>query len=101
MIDILCVLFGTDNLRTTCTRYLKSLFIAFISCQYKYNHVQQNFNGLNTDGSFTTASSRVPRKKSMIGADIIIFGIIKGDFLLYIDNGMLCVLLRIASMRRF
>ena len=29
------------------------------------------------------------------------FGIIKGDFLFYIENGILCVLIRIASMRRF
>ena len=40
-------------------------------------------------------------KKSMIAADIIIFGIIWGDFLFYIDKCMLCVLIRIASMRRF
>ena len=37
--------------------------------------------------------------KHPIAADIIIFGIIQGDFLFYIDNGMLCVLIRIASMR--
>ena len=29
------------------------------------------------------------------------FGIILGDFLFYIENGILCVLIRIASMRRF
>ena len=37
----------------------------------------------------------------MIAADIIISGIIKNDFLFYNDNGMLCVLIRIASMRQF
>ena len=37
----------------------------------------------------------------MIAADIIISGIIKNEFLFYIDNGVLCVLIRIASMRRF
>ena len=39
--------------------------------------------------------------KHSIAADVILFGIIKGDFLFYIDNVMLCVLIRIASMRRF
>ena len=29
------------------------------------------------------------------------FEIIKGGFLFYIENGVLCVLIRIASMRRF
>ena len=29
------------------------------------------------------------------------FGIIKGDFPFYIENGILCVLIRIASVRRF
>ena len=37
-------------------------------------------------------------KKNPIAADIILFGIISGD-LLYIDNGMSCVLIKIASMR--
>ena len=32
---------------------------------------------------------------------IDIFGIIKSDFHYYIDTGMLCVLIRIASMRLF
>ena len=39
--------------------------------------------------------------KNPIAGGIIIFEIIKSDFLFYIDNGMLCVLIRIASMRRF
>ena len=34
-------------------------------------------------------------------AEVIVFGIISGDFLFYIDNGLLCVLIRIASLRRF
>ena len=38
--------------------------------------------------------------KNPIAAAIIVFGIISGDFLFYIENGMLCVLIRIASMRR-
>ena len=38
--------------------------------------------------------------KNLIAADISVFGIILGDFLFYIDNGMLCVLNRIASLRR-
>ena len=45
--------------------------------------------------------SRVPNKKNPTAADIIVFGIILGDFLSYIDNGMLCVFIRIASTRRF
>ena len=36
-----------------------------------------------------------------IAADIIVFVIISGHFLFYIENGMLCVLIRIASLRRF
>ena len=39
--------------------------------------------------------------KNPIAADIIVFGISSGEFLLYIDNGMLQVLIRIASMKRF
>ena len=39
--------------------------------------------------------------KHHIVADIIIVGIILGDFRFHIDNDMLCVLVRIASMRRF
>ena len=38
--------------------------------------------------------------KSLTATDITVFGIISGDFLFYIDNGMLCVLIRIAWMRR-
>ena len=38
-------------------------------------------------------------KKNLTAADIIIFGIILGAFLFFIDNGMLCMLIRIASMR--
>ena len=36
--------------------------------------------------------------KNPIAADIIVFGIISGDFL---GEGMLCELIRIALMRRF
>ena len=45
--------------------------------------------------------SRVPNKKNPTAADIIVFWIALGDFLSYIDNGMLCVFIRIASTRRF
>ena len=40
--------------------------------------------------------SGIPNKMNPIPADIIVFGIISGDF-----HGMLCVLIRIASMRQF
>ena len=57
------------------------------------------------DGSFTSAPSNSflspHNKTNPIAADIIVFGIISGDFLFYINNGMLCVIIRIASMRRF
>ena len=39
--------------------------------------------------------------KTPISADIIIFGIIKDGFPFYIDSSMLCVIIRLASMRRF
>ena len=39
--------------------------------------------------------------KNPIDADIIVFGDNFGWFAFYIDNDMLCVLIRIASMRRF
>ena len=39
--------------------------------------------------------------KNPIAPDSLMFGIFWGDFLFYIDNGMLKVLIRIASMRRF
>ena len=39
---------------------------------------------------------------SIAAADIIVFWLILGDFFFfYIDNDMLCVLIRIASMRLF
>ena len=41
------------------------------------------------------------QEKNLIAADISIFEIIEGDFLFYIDNVMLCVVYRIALMRRF
>ena len=41
------------------------------------------------------------RKNNPIAADIIVFGIILVGFLSYTDNGMLCVLIRIASVRQF
>ena len=39
--------------------------------------------------------------KNPIAADIIIFGIIRVIFFSILNNVMFCVLLRIASMRRF
>ena len=47
---------------------------------------------------FQTCSC-VPNQEHPIAADIIVFGIISGDFLydFDFDNGMLCVLIRIAS----
>ena len=45
--------------------------------------------------------SGVPNKKNPIAADIIMFEIILGEFLFYVENSMLCVLIKIASMRRF
>ena len=49
---------------------------------------------------FQTGSWVLSLKKT-IAADIIVFGIILGDFHFHIDNGMLCVLIKIASMRSF
>ena len=37
--------------------------------------------------------------KNPIDADIIVFGMNSGDFLFYIDNSMMCVLIRIALVR--
>ena len=45
--------------------------------------------------------SCVPNQNCPITADMIVSGIISDDLLFYIDNGMLCVLIRIASMRQF
>ena len=67
-------------------------------CQWNIPHTM--YSGSNTDGSFTTAVSTSflsPWKK----AHSCRFGIIKGVFLIHIENGILCVLIRIASMRRF
>ena len=47
------------------------------------------------------ARTWIASRQNTIAADIILFGIIKGDFLFYIDNGMLCVIFRFALMRRF
>ena len=62
--------------------------------------IQQNFSGSNTDGSSTTAVSNSflsPLKKSHSSR----LRLFKGIFAFYIENGMLCVLIRIASLRRF
>ena len=64
-------------------------------------YIQQTFSGSHTDGSVTTAISnsflRLLEKSHGCR-----FRIIQGDFLFsYIENGILCVLIRIASTRRF
>ena len=61
--------------------------------------IQKNFSGSNTDGSFTTAVSNSflsPKEKThpMQVCDNL------GSYLILI-NGILCVLIRIASTRRF
>ena len=53
-----------------------------------------------------TPIARLPRlfrtrSKGPFAVDIIIVGVISEDFLFYTDKGMLCVLSRITSMRRF
>ena len=72
------------------------LYLIWVSiCQ-----LQWNFSGSNTDCSFTTAISnsflspleKIPKLQILDNL---------GDFLFYIENGVLCVLIRIASMRRF
>ena len=66
-----------------------------------YRNIQLNFSGSNTDGSFTMAVSNPllsPLEKTQIAANL---GLFWGDFLFYIENGILCVPVRIASMRRF
>ena len=65
--------------------------------------IQMSCSGSNTDGSFTTAISNLflSSIENPIAADIIVCGRIWGDFLFYIDNSMLCVLIRIASLWRF
>ena len=57
--------------------------------------IQQNFNGSNTDGLFTTAVSNSflsPLEKIPV-ADLEQF---KVTFFFYIENGIMCVLIRIA-----
>ena len=69
-------------------------------CQHA-NYSRTSVARVNTDGSSTTAVSNTffgPLKKSHSGRLRIIKGIF---FLFYIENGMLCVLIRIASLRRF
>ena len=66
-------------------------------------HNTVELSASNTDGSFTTAISSSffgSLQKRPVTADKIVFGIVSGDCF-YIDNDMLCVLIRIASMRRF
>ena len=61
-----------------------------------------NLSDRNTDGSITTAISNSffgPLQKNPVASDIIVYRIISGDFHFYSDNCMLCVLIRIASIR--
>ena len=63
-------------------------------------YIQYNFSDSNTDGSFITAVSNLflsPLEKSHHCRFVVVLG----DFLFYIENGMWCVLIRTASMRRF
>ena len=60
---------------------------------------QKNFSGSNTAVSNSLLESQT-KQKNPIAVDIN-FGINLGDFLFYIDNGMLCVLIRIAWVRQF
>ena len=56
---------------------------------------------LNTDGSFTMAVSNSflsPLEKQSYSCT---FELILDDVLFYLENGILCVILRIASIRRF
>ena len=74
----------------------------YCTCRRKivYFEVQHNFNGWNTDGPFTMAVSNpfMSLKEKNLAADIMIYGIIKGDFLFYSENDIVFVLNRIASM---
>ena len=54
----------------------------------------------NTNSSFTTAVSN-PFLSPLENAHNYRFGIISRDFTFYIENGILCILIWIASMRRF
>ena len=63
--------------------------------------IQYNFNGSNTDGSFTTAVSNSFLSPLEKKAHSCRLGIIYGVSLIHIENGILCVLIRIASMRGF
>ena len=74
--------------------------------QTQVSQVQTTFSGSSTDGSFTTTISNLflspqQTKKNPTAADITVFVLIAGEFLFYIDNDILCVLIRIAWMRRF
>ena len=76
-----------------CSRYLE---LTVLQPSEKIITIQQNFNGSNTDGSFTRAVSNSflsPLETNSIAADL-------GKFR-EIENGMLCILVRIALMRRF
>ena len=63
-------------------------------------YIYTNFSGSNTDGSFTTVLSNSflsPLEKSHSCRS----GITSGVFLFHIEKRILCVLISIASMRRF
>ena len=91
------------NISAICVHSMHIVYAAgfvFLPRRAVYHDIQWSLSGLNTDGSFTSAVSNSflsPLEKSHSSR----FGIIYGDFLFYIDNGILCVLIRIASKRRF
>ena len=62
--------------------------------------IQQNFNGSNTDGLFTIAVSNsflspLENIQQLQLWDNLVF------FFFHIENGVLCVFIRITSMRQF
>ena len=57
--------------------------------------IQYNFSGSNTDGCFELVFESLEKSHRCR------FRIIYGDFLEYIENGILCVPIRITLMRRF
>ena len=67
--------------------------------KYNSNQLEQNFSGSNTDGSFTMDVSNSflsPEEKVpwLQVWDTLV------PFSFYIENGILCALIRIASVRR-
>ena len=75
---------------------VEGILISNIYVPTNTNIIQWNFDDSKTDGPFTTSLSNSllsPWQKSRGSG----FGIAKGDFLFYIENGILRALIRIAS----